>query len=1295
MRNRYGLTAERIASAEKEFSPFREKMSSVIDAFQRDNGKMPKFHSVNDVDYLEKTFKRFFPSDTGPVSIPSLNATFDTPVQAAIYLDKVLSAPLRKVKSVQIDPNAGQKWNFKPSADSKKPIDFRKVRDRVDEANTKWWGDPKWERAKNAEVPPAYEMEILTGPSGKELSLAEFKKVKSTKDGPIFQDLSTPKKRGPKGQYYWDAEQKRGVVTLLKGADITTLVHETAHHNLRYLGDGDWKAVARAAGYTGSLSVDELQAQKPGIYTKVQEFYARGVEAAIYGGNLATNDPNAGAALAHAAKKFKAIYGEAGVPMPTKSAKKVLNQASQQTQTPEFKRWFGDSKVVDENGEPLVVYHGTKGQFQEFSFEHTGKGVDQFGSGFYFTKDADAASMYASDAKGSYRDSVGSSGNVIPAFVAIRNPVGRNTLPMSKAQILEIIKRAPNLDDGLWNWGDLSEAGGRARALKEAVFAYSEYNDDFLSQWHAIANDFFGDDYIKELNFATNKATGYDGVIADGEIVAWFPTQIKSAIANKGTFDPNNPSILRQAGGGGGFKPDPVITELFARMMNGDVKIAATPATKPKAKMQSAEIKAAEPYAKSDGGTGLARYWEDAERKARGLDPTKAPAKSIDDLAEAGKELAKSLDMGPYAIKLLAEGDELTPAQIAALAAHKREVLSKWKKVLATPSRSGELSGLEHELETINQLAQRARTQFNQIGRSLQVGFEPDWTLSTIMARAKAAYGGGVPDKVAGELKGYVDRIAALEKELAEASKVATLTKESVSPMSRKDARSTLKALGYTVLNQDAPGQVPKMSQDSFARAIRTLAREVIDESGEVSFDSIIDGIKAKVSGLSDEDILAALSGRYKKARIEMDVQKSRIQRAMNQLRRDAEFNELSTAGKAMRTALSFVNSTGRTLKASLDVSAPFIQGLPSLMSGNAKGWAVAFKESMKGVKGGMDAMDTVMAEIAQHPMYARARAAGVQLSDGISYTSREEQFMDEFTRKLHRLGKVGDLIAKPYESSEAMYTIFLNKLRFEMFVKMAAAAPDDAAYLKDIGSMVNVLTGRGTGKVADFMGNDVMAGVFFAPRYNYSLWQNAFGRPITGATTKAGRALAMKVYAKQAASIAGIAGLVHAMGGKMDLDPSSQTFGYIQLPDGTRVNPYGKVLEPLRTVAQLFLGSISNKGNYTAPGSFNAMSMFDYAERKVSPAARLLGTVTTGKVYDSSIEKSRTAKPYDVLSDFFTPMAGSSAYSSYQAGGMQRQLAFLEFLGISSKGPKTSKKPIPPIFERKVGLREMLSGSP
>ena len=37
------------------------------------------------------------------------------------------------------------------------------------------------------------------------------------------------------------------------------------------------------------------------------------------------------------------------------------------TETEAFKRWFGDSKVVDENGKPLVVYHGTHEHFNEFN----------------------------------------------------------------------------------------------------------------------------------------------------------------------------------------------------------------------------------------------------------------------------------------------------------------------------------------------------------------------------------------------------------------------------------------------------------------------------------------------------------------------------------------------------------------------------------------------------------------------------------------------------------------------------------------------------------------------------------------------------------------------------------------------------------------------------------------------------------------------------------------------------------------------------------------------------------------
>ena len=64
-----------------------------------------------------------------------------------------------------------------------------------------------------------------------------------------------------------------------------------------------------------------------------------------------------------------------------------------------FEKWFGDSKVVDGHGRPLVVYHGTdQGGFVAFS------GHKQQDIGFYFTDSLRLASSYVED--GSTRDPV-------------------------------------------------------------------------------------------------------------------------------------------------------------------------------------------------------------------------------------------------------------------------------------------------------------------------------------------------------------------------------------------------------------------------------------------------------------------------------------------------------------------------------------------------------------------------------------------------------------------------------------------------------------------------------------------------------------------------------------------------------------------------------------------------------------------------------------------------------------------------------------------------------------------------
>lgn len=71
--------------------------------------------------------------------------------------------------------------------------------------------------------------------------------------------------------------------------------------------------------------------------------------------------------------------------------------------TPEFKNWFGDweknsnnaSKVIDENGEPLVVFHRTYGDFYEFNNHNAIKKKGFIGGNiFYFSDDRYQYSNY-------------------------------------------------------------------------------------------------------------------------------------------------------------------------------------------------------------------------------------------------------------------------------------------------------------------------------------------------------------------------------------------------------------------------------------------------------------------------------------------------------------------------------------------------------------------------------------------------------------------------------------------------------------------------------------------------------------------------------------------------------------------------------------------------------------------------------------------------------------------------------------------------------------------------------------
>lgn len=190
-------------------------------------------------------------------------------------------------------------------------------------------------------------------------------------------------------------------------------------------------------------------------------------------------------------------------------------QKSPPTDSPAFKKWFGDSKVVDENGYPLVVYHGTREDFDEFDIETIGDTFAADERGFFFTDNPKWASDYA---KSTSYGMPADGGSVIPAYLSIKSPL--------------IIDKA---------W------------LKKEGMDGTFEKEDPISFW-----DVYQDFALEEAD-----KINADGIIVDdGDnklIVAFEPTQIKSATGNRGTFDPNNPDIRFQIVGEKGAENDPVL----------------------------------------------------------------------------------------------------------------------------------------------------------------------------------------------------------------------------------------------------------------------------------------------------------------------------------------------------------------------------------------------------------------------------------------------------------------------------------------------------------------------------------------------------------------------------------------------------------------------------------------------------------------------------------------------------------------------------------------------------------------
>lgn len=167
------------------------------------------------------------------------------------------------------------------------------------------------------------------------------------------------------------------------------------------------------------------------------------------------------------------------------------------------KTYFQNSKVRDENGNLLAVYHGTRGDFDVFETSRTGQNYDgdysSLGRGSYFTDDIEVATDFgeASINEGDL--------NVKVSYLNIENPFYTEMSKNDSSILAEISKKYGISEDDMYDGYNL------IRILK----GKGVDTTDLLQRY------------------------GYDGIIGDGEFVAFNANQIKD-YSNQNPTDSDN-----------------------------------------------------------------------------------------------------------------------------------------------------------------------------------------------------------------------------------------------------------------------------------------------------------------------------------------------------------------------------------------------------------------------------------------------------------------------------------------------------------------------------------------------------------------------------------------------------------------------------------------------------------------------------------------------------------------------------------------------------------------------------------
>lgn len=212
-----------------------------------------------------------------------------------------------------------------------------------------------------------------------------------------------------------------------------------------------------------------------------------------------------------------------------------------------FWRWFGDSKVVDEQGRPLVVYHFSSSKFNEFDRQFSGRNNDESAVGFWFADREDFAFNDPNKRPEKYA-----------VYLNAKNP----KIFEGEGTITDRVSKAPN--------EELDPYTQFEREINKLMYEdpSMSYETTFMSVFgvmETVTNRVHFSNLSAERQqevmgkiISKFKEQGYDGVIIKNtqmdtlnenermnQYVAFDPTQIKS-VDNRGTYSADTGNIYLQ-----------------------------------------------------------------------------------------------------------------------------------------------------------------------------------------------------------------------------------------------------------------------------------------------------------------------------------------------------------------------------------------------------------------------------------------------------------------------------------------------------------------------------------------------------------------------------------------------------------------------------------------------------------------------------------------------------------------------------------------------------------------------------